>query len=102
MGVDDSVAPVELLKDRVEGGVTKPLVAIAREQGDTVRLQGIEGVLEFAQAGVYIRKGQRHKYPETAPMVRREARGILVAFVAKPDRHRSVAEGISCRRNGRN
>ena len=99
MGVDDSIAPVEFLEDRVERGIAQPFVAVACEQADAVRLERIEAVFDLAEAGVNVRKRQCGEYTETARMIRGQSRRVLVAFAAKPDRRRRIVKGVSRRRD---
>src|SRR5262249_9751997 len=99
MRVNDGITPVEFLENRIERGIAEPLVAIAGEQPDAVRLERIEGVLDLAEAGIDVGQRTRSEYPESPRMVRRQSRRVLVAFPAKADGRRAAAKGVAGWRN---
>ena len=87
MRVDNGFAAVEFVHDRRKGTVTEPLVIDAGQQPDTVSLQHIEGIFDFAQACLHIGQRKRGKHPEPAGMIRHQLRRELI------ERARQAASG---------
>ena len=58
MNKDDGFAPVQFAPDRREDRVAGIFVANAAEDADAIRVQRVEGVLDFAQRAINV----RHRY----------------------------------------
>ena len=58
MGVDDSFSPIQFLEQWSECGIAQPLVPVAREQPDPVRLEHVERILDLAKTGIDVQ--ERH------------------------------------------
>ncbi len=82
MRICNCLAAIEFLHDEIEGGVTEPLVSIAREQGDSIRLQYIERVLDLAKASFRIGEGYGCKHTK-APRIMLSQRGCIIIAVTR-------------------
>ena len=60
--------------------MAQPLVAVARQHADALRVERIERVGDFLQAGVDMRQRQHAEHAEAAGMVGAELLGILVGL----------------------
>ena len=92
MGVDQRLAAIEFLHDRQEQRIAKPLVAIARHQGDAVGLQRVERVGQLAQAAFGIGERQHREIAEPSGMIRDQLGGILVRLAAELSRRIALGE----------
>ncbi len=80
MHEDHRGAPVELVYQFVEVGVAEVAVAAAGGQGDTVELEGIEGVSQFCSGRVDVGQGQDGEGAEAARIVPDKGSRVFVAF----------------------
>ena len=100
MGVDGGVAAVELLPDRIEERVTKPLVAVVRQHADAVDVERVEGVADLLQRLVDMRKRQRREDAEPSRMIGHHLLTVLVRVARDLDRDR-LADRNDLRRGRR-
>ena len=74
--------------------IAEPLVAITRHQRDTIGLERIERVSEFA--GIGIGERQHGKIAESSRRVGNHLGGILIRFAAEPPRRIALGELTTC------
>src|SRR5213594_4376936 len=56
--IDDGLAAVEFIENRLERFVAEPLISPVAQQANAFGFERVEGVFDLAQTGVHIRKGQ--------------------------------------------
>ena len=85
MDVDDGVAGVEIVQERIERGVAEKCLAVARKQRNAFEMQRVETVLGFRDSQADIVHWQQ---PETAePLwVLRDQLGGVIVTAAREDR----------------
>src|SRR6266581_2002962 len=79
MGVDQRLAPIELLPDRCEGCVAEIFVLVARHQADAVGLERVERVFDFLETALRVEQRNGRETGKTARVVPCELRTELVA-----------------------
>ena len=101
MRVHDGLPAVQLLHDGGERRIAEPLVAVAREQGDTVGLERVERVRDLVQRALDV--GHRHggEHAETALGIRGQLRRVVIALARQLPGARVVQEAHGRRRDGR-
>ena len=97
----NGAAAIELGHDRLERRIAQPLVAIAGEQRDAVRLELVEPVFDLAQARLDMRQRHRHERPEPTRMVGRKLRRIVVGIPRKAAALLVIADPHARRRHRR-
>ena len=80
MGIDDRLAPVELVIDRGEGGIARIFPVVVGENAYAVGLQGPEGVLDFLQAPLHVRQRNSGEEAEAAGMIAHDLRLRVTSF----------------------
>ena len=78
MNIDHCLAAVEFLVKRFQRFIAKPDVPIIGEQSDSVRLQGVEHVLHFAQCAIGIGGRKSSKAAEPSFVIGTKLRGVFV------------------------
>ena len=78
MNKDDGFAPVQFAPDRREDRVAGIFIANAAEDADAIRVQRVEGVLDFAQRAVDVRHRDGGEQPEPPGMVDHHLRDEVV------------------------
>src|SRR5213596_122583 len=79
MGVDQRLAPIELLPDRCEGSVAEIFVLVARHQAHAVGLERVERVFDFLETALRVEQRNGRETGKTARVVPCELRSELVA-----------------------
>src|SRR6266705_4216098 len=79
MGVDQRLAPIELLPDRCEGSVAEIFVLVARHQADAVGLERVERVFDFLETALRVEQRNGRETGKAARVVPCELRTELVA-----------------------
>ena len=92
MGVDQRLAAVQFLHDRQEQRVPKPLVAVARHQGDAVGLERIERIGQFTQAAFGVDERQHGEIAKPSGIIRDQFCGILIRLAAELSRRIALGE----------
>src|ERR1700677_424087 len=98
--IRDGLPSIQFLHDGVEGGVTEPLVVIAREQSHSIRLQYIERVLDFATAAVRIGERYGCKHAKASRKIRSQRGCIFVAVAGQATSLLLIAEPDPARTHG--
>ena len=83
MHVDHGLAAVELGIDRRERCVAEILAVVACQQADAVGLERVEGVFDFLQAAVGVRRRDRREQAEAAGMIAHELGAVFVDLAAE-------------------
>src|SRR5437867_4929611 len=111
MGVDQRLAPIELLPDRCEGSVAEIFVLVARHQAHTVGLERVERVFDFLETALRVEQRNGRETGKAARVVPCELRTELVAearhspsFLDVRDRkstrlnssHRTISYAVFC------
>ena len=91
MHVDHRLAAVEAGEHRGKGGVSEPLVAIARHQPDAVGLEHIEGIFDLLEAAFGVGQRQRGEQAEAPGVIRDKTRQIFVAAARQFSRGRRAS-----------
>ena len=81
--VDHGLAAVELGIDRREGRIAEIFAVVARQQADAVGLERVEGVFDFLQAAVGVRRRDRREQAEAAGMIAHELGAVFVDLAAE-------------------
>ena len=100
MHVDHRLAAVELGEHRGKGGVSEPLVAIARHQPDAVGLEHIEGIFDLLEAAFGVGQRQRGEQAEAPGVILDDLHGVIVERARKPAPLLHVAEEDAGRGHG--
>ena len=90
MDEHDGLAAVQFLENGRVGGVAEPLVAIAAEQCDSVRVKSVQRIFHFDQAALWVRQGQGRQQAKIRRMVFDKLRAEVIAL------SRQAAPGLSC------
>jgi hypothetical protein len=91
MHVDHRLAAVEFLVDRCERRIAEVFAVVAGEEPDTVGLQGIEGVCDFLEAAVGVRRRDRGEQAEPAGVIADKLGAVFVDLAAELSRFFVVA-----------
>ena len=81
--VDHRLAAVELGIDRRERCVAEIFSVVACQQADAVGLERVEGVFDFLQAAVGVRRRDRGEQAEAARMIAHELGAVFVDLAAE-------------------
>ena len=79
MDVDDGVAGIEIVQERIERGVAEECLAVAREQRNALEMQRVETVLGFRDRHVDIVHRQQAETAEPLWVLRDQLGGVIVA-----------------------
>ena len=83
VGVDDSLAPVELGENRRERRMAQPFITVAGEQADAVGLERVQGVGDFFERRIGIVHRQHCKRTKAPLVLGHELGRIFIGFARK-------------------
>ena len=78
MDVDDGVAGVEIVQERIERSVAEKCLAVARKQRNAFEMQGVETVLGFSDCQTDIVHRQQAETAEPLWVLRDQLGGVIV------------------------
>src|SRR4029077_12456463 len=96
------LASIQLLEDRLIGGISQPSVLITRQEPDPICLENVKRVLDLAQAAVRVRERYHCKEAQAARVPLDEIGRVLVYPARALRRRLRVAEPDTWRGKGEN